>query len=549
MSEKLRYIVLSPIPECLCLATACRTEWDELVISGRSHILDALERIGQNAPERVIVLQDRVNQPQQVRDRLIHLTRSGVRQVLWFAQHPGARSLEEACSGLPGVELILAATLAAAVRKKFNVGAFGDLLRNAEVLEMERKRNKAATARVEVACAPAETSDHDLKDFLRYKISLCFMRLMRPEPLVDAVEVLRTVCKGKPFLFANLPPADRASVEHFRDADFPYLEGQTPPILALKERIAKVAATDLSVMILGETGTGKECAAFYLHELSPRRARPFVPLNCAGLEENLLRSELFGHCRGAFTGAIADKKGLVEAAEGGTLFLDEIGDMSLSIQADLLRFLQTRRFRPVGGTEEKRANIRIVAATQPDRVHSGERSEFRSDLYYRIAEVTLKTPSLREVPEDIRRVIRYMVYERNLPDFQCEKALGYFEKGREILKRYSWPGNARELYNLVKRHLRLNDDVIQEVCELIENEPPRMDQAIATHSRTETVSFDAIQPIDNLVADYIRQVNDYYRSGQSPQKLSQKDLADKLGISVNTFKKYLDEKEAGRAGR
>ncbi|HNY28596.1 MAG TPA: sigma 54-interacting transcriptional regulator [Candidatus Sumerlaeota bacterium] len=549
MSEQLRYIVLSPIPECLCLATACRAEWDDLVISGRSHILDALGKIGQNSPGRVIVLQDRVNQPQQVRECLLQLTRSGVRQILWFAQHPGARSLEEACSGIPGVELILAATLAAAVRKKFDTGVFGELLRSAESLELERKRNKAASSSPEVSFSSSEASDHDLKDFLRYKISLCFMGLMRPEPLKDAVDVLGTVCQGRPFRFSNLPPSDRASVEHFRDADFPYLEGQTPPIMTLKERIAKVAATDLSVMILGETGTGKECVAFYLHELSARRARPFVPLNCAGLEENLLRSELFGHCRGAFTGAIADKKGLVEAAEGGTLFLDEIGDMSLSIQADLLRFLQTRRFRPVGGTEEKRANIRIVAATQPDRVGSGEHSEFRSDLYYRIAEVTLKTPSLREVPEDIRRVIRYMVYERNLSDSQCEKALAYFEKGREVFKRYSWPGNARELYNLVKRYLRLNDDVIQEVCELAETESPQPERKMALGLPGEADSLNSIRPIDNLVADYVRQVNDYYRSGQSPQKLSQRDLADKLGISVNTFKKYLDEKETERAGR
>jgi two-component system response regulator PilR (NtrC family) len=287
------------------------------------------------------------------------------------------------------------------------------------------------------------------------------MQVMDPAPLVETVDLLHSACSGKPFRLAQLPLAERASVEHFRDADFPYLEGQTTPIKTLKRRIFQVAPTNLSVLILGETGTGKECVAFYLHELSLRRAKPFVALNCAGLDENLLRSELFGHYRGAFTGAISDKKGLVEAAEGGTLFLDEIGDMPFSIQADLLRFLQTRRFRPVGGTEEKRADLRIVAATQPGLAQRNAINGLRTDLYYRIAEVTLETPPLRKVPEDIRRVIRHIVYRHRLPDTQCEKALAYFGKGTEALERYSWPGNARELNSLVKRYLLLKDDVIR----------------------------------------------------------------------------------------
>ena len=203
-------------------------------------------------------------------------------------------------------------------------------------------------------------SDSDLSNFLRYKISLFFMRVMDAEPLREAADFLSSRL-DKPFRLEALSEEDRVSVSAFWDAEFPFIEGRSATITALKERILKVAPSEMSVLVVGETGTGKEAVAYYLHEFSRRRGRPFVALNCAGLEETFLRSELFGHKSGAFTGAISDKRGLAKVADGGTLFLDEVGEMSLPIQADLLRFLQTRRVRRLGGPGEQKLG-RLCAA-------------------------------------------------------------------------------------------------------------------------------------------------------------------------------------------
>jgi transcriptional regulator with GAF, ATPase, and Fis domain len=207
--------------------------------------------------------------------------------------------------------------------------------------------------------------------------------------------------------------------------------------------------TDTTVLIRGESGTGKELAAQAVHTNSPRRERPFVAINCAALTETLLESELFGHERGAFTGALAQKKGKLEVADGGTLFLDEVGELAPVLQAKLLRVLQEREFERVGGTKTIRVDVRLVAATNRDLEEAVRRGSFRQDLYYRLNVVAFEMPSLRERREDIALLASYFA-SRYAARFK-RKVTGIAPEARELLTSYDWPGNVRELENAIER--------------------------------------------------------------------------------------------------
>ncbi|MDT7780310.1 MAG: two-component system, NtrC family, response regulator HydG [Acidobacteriota bacterium] len=213
--------------------------------------------------------------------------------------------------------------------------------------------------------------------------------------------------------------------------------------------IARVAPTDTTVLIRGESGTGKELAARALHLNSLRRERPFVAINCAALAETLLESELFGHERGAFTGALAQKKGRLEVADGGTLFLDEVGEMSPVLQAKLLRVLQEREFERVGGTRTIRVDVRVVAATNRELEEAVKGGGFRQDLYYRLNVVSFEMPPLRERKEDIPLLASYFV-SKYAAKFK-RKVTGLSAEARKCLTAYDWPGNVRELENAVER--------------------------------------------------------------------------------------------------
>jgi len=216
--------------------------------------------------------------------------------------------------------------------------------------------------------------------------------------------------------------------------------------------IERVAPTDASVLVLGETGTGKELVARAVHDLSERRERPFVAINCAAIPENLLESELFGHEKGAFTGAVARKLGRIEMADGGTLFLDEIGDMPLALQAKILRFLQERSLERVGGHALINVDVRVVCAThRPIEKMLGERT-FRDDLYFRLAEITLSVPPLREREGDAV-LLAHAFLRRFAPDRKLRLA----DDGVKALTTWNWPGNVRELENRVKRASIMSD--------------------------------------------------------------------------------------------
>jgi transcriptional regulator with GAF, ATPase, and Fis domain len=225
--------------------------------------------------------------------------------------------------------------------------------------------------------------------------------------------------------------------------------GESSKLRELKRQIGKVAPTNSNVLILGESGTGKELIARALHRNSLRAAGPFVAINCAALADTLLESELFGHERGAFTGAINLKKGKLEMAEGGTVFLDEIGELSLVLQAKLLRVLQQREMERVGGTKTIALNIRVLAATNRDLERAAQKGDFRQDLYYRLNVVSLRAPTLRERPEDTLPLAEHFAKKYAA---ECgRKIVGLAPEARAYLQSYSWPGNVRELENAIER--------------------------------------------------------------------------------------------------
>jgi two-component system response regulator HydG len=231
--------------------------------------------------------------------------------------------------------------------------------------------------------------------------------------------------------------------------DFSGIIGRSPKMVEIFETLALVAPTEATVLILGESGTGKELIANAVHQNSPRRKNPLVKLNCAALQESLLESELFGHERGAFTGAVTRKEGRFQQADGGTIFLDEIGDMTLNTQAKMLRVLQEKEFEPVGGTRTIKVDVRVIAATNKDLTQEVQAGRFREDLYYRLNVVSLTMPQLRERKEDIPLLADYFLriyVEKN------RRAIKGFEPGvLDAFQRYHWPGNVRELENAVER--------------------------------------------------------------------------------------------------
>lgn len=225
--------------------------------------------------------------------------------------------------------------------------------------------------------------------------------------------------------------------------------GESPNMLAVYRIIAKVAPAETTVLIRGESGTGKELAAHAIHQNSPRVAQPFVALNCAALTDTLLESELFGYEKGAFTGAIAQKKGKLEVANGGTVFLDEVGELSPLLQAKLLRVLQEREFERVGGTRSLKVDIRLLAATNKDLEEAVKAGTFRSDLYYRLNVVSLRMPSLRERPGDVPLLARYFAAKYS---GKCKRKIsGLAPETLARLSSYDWPGNVRELENAIER--------------------------------------------------------------------------------------------------
>ena len=244
--------------------------------------------------------------------------------------------------------------------------------------------------------------------------------------------------------------------QHPRARRFEQIIGKSSALKTVLEQVERVAPTDSTVLIQGETGTGKELIAHAVHNVSPRSGRPFIKLNCAAIPFDLLESELFGHERGAFTGAIAQKIGRFELADKGSLFLDEVGDIPLALQPKLLRVLQEQEFERLGSGRTHHVDVRLVAATHRDLEQMVKRNEFRSDLYYRLNVFPIQLPPLRERRQDIVPLIRHYV---DIFSRRMAKQIEYIpEETLNAFGSYSWPGNIRELQNVIERAVILSND-------------------------------------------------------------------------------------------
>lgn len=301
--------------------------------------------------------------------------------------------------------------------------------------------------------------------------------------------------------------------------------GNSPPMQNLFAKIKKVSPTDTTILILGESGTGKELVARALHENSTRHKGPMVSVNCAAIPETLIESELFGHEKGAFTGANARREGLVEAANQGTLFLDEIGELPIEAQARLLRLLQEKEIRRVGSVEAKKVDIRLVAATHRNLRLWVQQGKFREDLYYRLNVVSLELPPLRERGDDILEIANSML-ERYCNDMN-HSPKHFSASAKAALKSYTWPGNVRELENAVERAVILcEDDIISEDLLSLEQDIFTDDEDF-NEARTQADLQTPTDPLEDL------SLEDYFQRFvlENQDNMTETELAQKLGVS------------------
>lgn len=300
--------------------------------------------------------------------------------------------------------------------------------------------------------------------------------------------------------------------------------GTSPQMKELYAKIRKVAPTSATVLVLGETGTGKELAAKAIHHGSPRTNKPLISVNCAAIPDTLIEAELFGHEKGAFTGAASQREGLVAAADGGTLFLDEIGELPLEAQARLLRVLQEGEVRPIGSVEAHKVDVRLVAATHRDLAKLAREGKFREDLYFRINVVQLKLPALRERGKDILALAETFV-ERYCHEFE-KPLLTLSPEAIQAITTYTWPGNIRELENAIQRAVILCEDEIEINHELldIELDLVRMDDDAIARPKERRNNTD---PMEDL------SLEDYFQRFvlEHQDSMSETELARKLGVS------------------
>jgi DNA-binding NtrC family response regulator len=303
----------------------------------------------------------------------------------------------------------------------------------------------------------------------------------------------------------------------------------SPSMRDLDRIVQAVAPKEVVVTLIGESGTGKEVLARRIHELSSRRAGPFVPINCAAIPESLFESELFGHEKGAFTGATERVRGKVEASSGGTLFLDELGELPLSMQAKLLRFLESRRFMRVGGSTKVSVDTRLVCATLRPLEEEVRAGRFRGDLYYRIEGITLDIPPLRERPADIAALAQQFVAELSAFHGVPPPKLG--RAALAALHGYTWPGNVRQLRNAIERLCLLRPDKVVRIVDL----PPALQRGSSpkgppVNKRSIEIPFD--QPLDQTLHQVLRAV-------LAAEGGNRTRTAQRLGVSLRTVQRHL----------
>jgi formate hydrogenlyase transcriptional activator len=311
--------------------------------------------------------------------------------------------------------------------------------------------------------------------------------------------------------------------EFAREAGFDAIIGQGPAILDVLAKVAQVAPTDSSVLLLGETGTGKELLAHAIHDKSPRRSAPLVTVNCAALPPSLIESELFGHEKGAFTGATGPKTGRFEVAHGGTLFLDEIGELSADLQVKLLRVLQQGEFERVGSSRTRKVDVRIVAATNRDLRRAMADGSFRKDLYFRLSVFPIQVPPLRDRREDIPLLVwAYINHRQSALRRHIERVP---KRVMEALMAYAWPGNVRELENVVERALILSN-----------GSTLRIEETLGATIGGDAAQHD-VERMDDVERMHIRRVLE----GCGWQVAGKGHAAERLGLHPNTLRSRMQK--------
>lgn len=353
------------------------------------------------------------------------------------------------------------------------------------------------------------------KDETRCPKCRMFLDFSNPELVnvllnIDIAELIETILKK-----------DKSECYQLKEETFEMI-GTSQKMKEVFNLIRKYALTDFPVLIIGESGTGKELTAKAIHERSLRKDKPYIVVDCASIPENLLESELFGYEKGAFTGADKRKIGRIELAEGGTLFLDEIGDLPLSLQVKLLRFLENFTFTRVGGTDTIRVDVRIIAATNVDLEKAVREKRFREDLYYRLNCLTIHLPPLREREDDIEVIAKY--FSNKFSKEIGKNIKGFTPSAMESLKRYSWPGNVRELLNMIRKAVVMAEGEYIDIKDL--------DKKITENFTTK--SHDRFSKLESIKADYFKKV--FKDTNGNISKMS-----NILGISRPTVYKLIEK--------
>lgn len=403
--------------------------------------------------------------------------------ILIVDDEPDLREVLELALLRMGLQTVTAEDVATArawlVKRRFDLVLTDMRLPDGDGLEVVRcvaQQSPATPVAVITAYGSTENAISALK-------AGAFDYLMKPVKL----EVLRTLVKT-----ALKVPKSRAG------SQLPQLIGESPLIRQIRARIEKLARSQAPVFISGESGTGKEVAARLIHALGPRAGKPFVAVNCGAIPESLMESEFFGYRKGAFTGAESDREGFFQAAAGGTLFLDEVVELPLPMQVKLLRAIQERRVRRVGGVEEEPVDVRLISASHQDLARAVEAGRFRHDLFYRLNVIELRMPALRERPEDIPLLAQYIAERLAQTNGQPRPRLT--PAALEALCRYAFPGNVRELENILERAFALCDaeqidaadlDLAPSTPEASEGAPERMELSLPEY--LDRVEREAIQ--------------------------------------------------------
>jgi two-component system NtrC family response regulator len=351
-------------------------------------------------------------------------------------------------------------------------------------------------------------------------------------PVMDEVRIV----VQRAFRMEELERDNLALRHQMGTEGFEKIIGSSPRMQEVFQMIRKVATVDVPVLILGESGTGKELAAQAIHRLSPRREGPFVVINCGAIPENLLESELFGHEKGAFTGAESQRKGRIEYAEGGTLFLDEIGELSLSLQVKLLRFLQDYTIERVGGRALIPVNVRVIAATNRDLQKEVSSGKFREDFFFRLGVITVSMPPLRERGDDLDLLAKNFQHRYSS---EFKKTLrGFLPEALRLISEYSWPGNIRELENRIKRATVMAESEWITVEDL--NLPITVSSDSPPPARSHTLRTAREEMEKRLIQEVLLKNQGHISRAAKELDISRQTFADlmkRYGIIVHSYKK------------